>query len=176
MTDRVKQSIFDIITPRISDAVVYDCFAGTGSMGLECLSRGADRVTFFETDRGASERLRENIRTLKVEDRSVVITPDLFRWIEDPKMGGAATPLLLDPPYRYLREQPDQVREHRKALGRTASRSRHNHRFPTRGGRLARSATLSTRGRTNLRRNERRIPSPPALSAIDPRPLASLSD
>ena len=116
MTDRVKQSIFDIITPRISDAVVYDCFAGTGSMGLECLSRGADRVTFFEVDRGASERLRENIRTLKVEDRSVVITRDLFRWIEDPKMGGAATLLFLDPPYRYLHERPDELRTLAKHL------------------------------------------------------------
>ena len=41
ITDRAKQSLFDILAPHIDGAVVYDCFAGTGSMGLECLSRGA---------------------------------------------------------------------------------------------------------------------------------------
>ena len=48
ITDRVKQSLFDILAPRIDGARVYDCFAGTGSMGLECLSRGAEHATFFE--------------------------------------------------------------------------------------------------------------------------------
>jgi 16S rRNA G966 N2-methylase RsmD len=74
------------------------------------LSRGADRVTFFEADRGAAERLQANIRTLKAEDRSVVITRDLFRWMSDPKIHDAATLLFLDPPYRYLRERPDDLR------------------------------------------------------------------
>ena len=44
ITDRAKQSLFDILTPLIEGARVYDCFAGTGSMGLECLSRGAAYV------------------------------------------------------------------------------------------------------------------------------------
>jgi len=47
ITDRVKQSLFDILAPRIEGARVYDCFAGTGSMGLECLSRGSSHATFF---------------------------------------------------------------------------------------------------------------------------------
>src|SRR5688572_1371831 len=51
ITDRVKQSLFDILAPVIPESVVYDTFAGTGSMGLECLSRGAAGVTFFEADR-----------------------------------------------------------------------------------------------------------------------------
>lgn len=109
VTDRVKQSIFDIITPLIPGALVYDCFAGTGSMGLECLSRGADRVTFFEADRGAAERLRRNIQSLNVQDRSVVIMRDLFRWFADPKLSDAATLLFFDPPYRYLRERPKDL-------------------------------------------------------------------
>ena len=48
ITDRAKQSLFDILAPLIPNSVVYDCFAGTGSMGLECLSRGAKLTTFFE--------------------------------------------------------------------------------------------------------------------------------
>src|SRR5215213_3035850 len=55
ITDRVKQSLFDILAPVVEDAVVYDCFAGTGSMGLECLSRGARHATFFEADPSAAK-------------------------------------------------------------------------------------------------------------------------
>lgn len=110
VTDRVKQSVFDILTPLIPDATVYDCFAGTGSMGLECLSRGAAHATFFEADRGAAERLRKNIGTLKVGDRSTVVTTDLFRWFAEPKTQGRASLVFLDPPYRFLREKPDLLR------------------------------------------------------------------
>lgn len=117
MTDRVKQSVFDILAPLIPDAVVYDCFAGTGSMGLECLSRGAASATFFEADRGASEKLEENIRTLRVGNRSRMVTRDLFGWMADPKSGGAATLLFLDPPYRFVRERADDL----KALARDLS-------------------------------------------------------
>ena len=45
ITDRAKQSLFDVITPLVEAARVYDCFAGTGSMGLDCLSRGAAHAT-----------------------------------------------------------------------------------------------------------------------------------
>src|SRR3954467_11453405 len=80
ITDRAKQSLFDILAPQIDGALVYDCFAGTGSMGLECLSRGAKQVTFFEADRAALARLHQNIAALKVADRARVVPGDLFRW------------------------------------------------------------------------------------------------
>jgi 16S rRNA (guanine(966)-N(2))-methyltransferase RsmD len=105
VTDRVKQSIFDILTPVIADAIVYDCFAGTGSVGLESLSRGAGKVTFFESDRSAADRLKRNIETLKVEDRSTVVTRDLFRWMAEASSQTPATLIFLDPPYRFLRER-----------------------------------------------------------------------
>src|SRR4051794_5088627 len=82
ITDRAKQSLFDILTPVIEGARVYDCFAGTGSMGLECLSRAAAHVTFFEADRSALSLLRKNIATLGVQKRSTVIDRDLFKWFE----------------------------------------------------------------------------------------------
>jgi 16S rRNA (guanine966-N2)-methyltransferase len=109
VTDRVKQSLFDILSPWMNDAIVYDCFAGTGSMGLESLSRGARHATFFEAHRPAIARLRKNIATLAVEPQSQVITQDLFRWFD---MTPAVTDdrradvVFLDPPYRFLREQP----------------------------------------------------------------------
>ena len=111
VTDRVKQSIFDILTPLLSGAVVYDCFAGTGSMGLECLSRGAARVTFFEADRSAVARLRSNIRTLGVETRATIIATDLFKHLHEPPSTDLPTLVFLDPPYRFVRERPQDLRQ-----------------------------------------------------------------
>ena len=78
ITDRVKQSLFDVLSPRIPGAVVLDLFAGTGSMGLECLSRGAERVVFFESNRSAVQLLRRNLTELTLTDRSMVLPTDLF--------------------------------------------------------------------------------------------------
>lgn len=110
ITDRVKQSVFDILSPMIPEATIYDCFAGTGSMGLECLSRGAAHVTFFEADRSAVGRLRKNIAALNVADRSTLVAGDLFKWFRDPRLNGCASLVFLDPPYRYLNQQPDDIR------------------------------------------------------------------
>ena len=111
VTDRVKQSLFDILAPRVEGSRVYDCFAGTGSMGLECLSRGAAHATFFEADRSAVTRLKRNIVNLGVTDRSTVVAGDLFRWCHVTRPGADRADLVfLDPPYRFLRERPDEVR------------------------------------------------------------------
>jgi 16S rRNA G966 N2-methylase RsmD len=131
ITDRAKQSLFDILAPFMPGARVYDCFAGTGSLGLECLSRGAEHVTFFESNRSAVARLRRNLRALRVELRSTLISQDLFRWFAgheregeapakpnatgQPRLGGSlALPdcriqlVFLDPPYSFVRDRaPD---------------------------------------------------------------------
>lgn len=109
ITDRVKQSLFDILAPDLPNARVYDCFAGTGSMGLEALSRGAAQVTFFEADRSALERLRKNVAALGVADRVAVVAGDLFRWFNAAKTAAKADLVFLDPPYRFLRERPDDL-------------------------------------------------------------------
>jgi 16S rRNA (guanine966-N2)-methyltransferase len=117
ITDRAKQSLFDILNPLIPGALVYDCFAGTGSMGLECLSRGAEKVLFFEADRSAAARLRRNIQTLSVEKQSQVIAGDLFTWFGRHCGAGVspATPaadlLFLDPPYCFLKEHPEKLQQ-----------------------------------------------------------------
>jgi 16S rRNA (guanine966-N2)-methyltransferase len=115
ITDRAKQSLFDVITPMIERARVYDCFAGTGSMGLECLSRGATFVTFFEADRSAVTRLTQNIMAVQVSGKSRVIPGDLFKWFERtntrPTTAGeiGADLAFLDPPYRFLTDRPDEL-------------------------------------------------------------------
>lgn len=111
ITDRVKQSLFDILAPLIPDSVAYDCFAGTGSMGLECLSRGATRVAFFEIDRSALARLRRNIDTLKVQKESIVVPTDIFRYFSGKPAVPPADLIFLDPPYRFLNERADPLRD-----------------------------------------------------------------
>jgi 16S rRNA (guanine966-N2)-methyltransferase len=114
ITDRAKQSLFDILSPRMAGARVNDCFAGTGSMGLECLSRGASHVTFFETDRSALARLRKNIEAVGAKTRSQVVAQDLFQWFRASSAQSDSHArvdlVFLDPPYRFLRERPDELR------------------------------------------------------------------
>jgi 16S rRNA (guanine966-N2)-methyltransferase len=113
ITDRVKQSLFDILVSQITGAVVYDCFAGTGSLGLESISRGASRAVFFERDRPALQRLRQNIEALGVRARATVISTDVFRYLEDDPGGpdaGRADIIFLDPPYGVVVEEPDKLR------------------------------------------------------------------
>jgi 16S rRNA (guanine966-N2)-methyltransferase len=113
ITDRVKQSLFDILTPRLADSIVYDCFAGTGSMGLESLSRGCSSVAFFESDRSAVSRLRRNISTLSVENQARIVSTDLFRYFSDtrnaPAPDGRAKIVFLDPPYRFVTERAKEL-------------------------------------------------------------------
>jgi 16S rRNA (guanine966-N2)-methyltransferase len=128
ITDRVKQSLFDILTPRLAGALVWDLFAGTGSLGLESLSRGAERALFFETDRGAVARLRRNIQDLRLRhDRAVVHATDVFKWFRgwdraDAPKSAAPPPradiIFLDPPYRYLADQPEDLRRLGRLFGR----------------------------------------------------------
>lgn len=115
ITDRAKQSLFDILTPYLDDALVYDCFSGTGSLGLESLSRGAKFATFFEADRTAFARLNQNIVALGVQTRSRVVQGDLFKWFElankRPESANAsgADIVFLDPPYRFLNQHADEL-------------------------------------------------------------------
>jgi 16S rRNA G966 N2-methylase RsmD len=113
VTDRVKQSLFDIVAPLLPDARVYDCFAGTGSMGLESLSRGAAHATFFESDRSAAARLRRNIDAVGVGRQSAVVTTNIFGWFDGspaPPPDRRADVVFLDPPYKFLRDRPDDLR------------------------------------------------------------------
>jgi 16S rRNA (guanine966-N2)-methyltransferase len=112
ITDRAKQSLFDILAPLLEGAVVYDCFAGTGSMGLECLSRGAKAAVFFESDRSAVSLLRKNIAALGLGAQSTVVDSDIFRWFaaeHDAPLAGRIGLIFLDPPYRFLRERGEEL-------------------------------------------------------------------
>ncbi len=79
ITDRVKENLFNILAGRVDEAVVADCFCGTGSLGIEALSRGAASVAFAEIDGSALRLLRENLEALGLTDRSRVCRHDVLR-------------------------------------------------------------------------------------------------
>ena len=98
-TDRVREAVFNALGSAgwLDGALVADLFAGTGAIGIEALSRGAEHCTFVERDRAALAALDENIATLGIEDRTRVIRSDAMQ---------AATTLdvdvlFADPPYDF---------------------------------------------------------------------------
>lgn len=78
ITDRAKESLFNILGPDISGAAVLDLFAGTGSVGIEALSRGALRVRFIDQQRQAIETIRANLSSTGLEQGAEVLRQDAF--------------------------------------------------------------------------------------------------
>lgn len=97
--DRVKQALFDILAARLDfeGIEVLDLFAGSGSLGLEALSRGAGRVTFVERAAGSIRTLEGNIRALRCEDRSVIHQADVLWFIRNAAQRYDL--IFVDPPY-----------------------------------------------------------------------------
>ena len=70
--DRLREALFNVLAPRIAGAIFLDGYAGSGSVGIEALSRGARRAIFIERDGKALGVLRENLKALGIEDRAIV--------------------------------------------------------------------------------------------------------
>jgi 16S rRNA (guanine966-N2)-methyltransferase len=100
MTDRVRQAVFDILTTRMEfDGIdVLDLFSGSGSLGLEALSRGAHHITFVENSREAIEILRQNVHSFACDAESTIHQADVFWYLSHATH--AFDLVLLDPPYR----------------------------------------------------------------------------
>ena len=107
ITDRAKESLFSNIEWRLPGARVADVFAGTGSLGLEAVSRGAAAATFLERDRMALGLLRQNIEHVGVDNRTMVWPADILRCSWKPKNAEAFTPwtvIFFDPPYAMVED------------------------------------------------------------------------
>jgi 16S rRNA (guanine(966)-N(2))-methyltransferase RsmD len=81
ITDRVKESLFDILGADVRDARFLDLFAGTGGVGIEALSRGAQEAVFVEQGRAALDTIRANLAATKLADRARVIRADVFTFL-----------------------------------------------------------------------------------------------
>lgn len=81
ITDRAKESLFNILAPRIQGARFLDLFAGTGSVGIEALSRGAESATFVELNRQPLRTLTQNLNRVHVERQAKVVQADVFDFL-----------------------------------------------------------------------------------------------
>lgn len=99
-TDRTRESIFHLIESRLElrDAEVLDLFAGTGALGLEAISRGAQMVTFVEKQSRVLQYARENAESLGVEDQCWFMRADAVSYLER-YSGPAFDVIFADPPY-----------------------------------------------------------------------------
>jgi 16S rRNA (guanine966-N2)-methyltransferase len=100
-SDMVRESLFNILGTLVADRLVIDLFAGSGALGLEALSRGAERAIFVERDRENVALILRNIATLRYEDRAGVRLADSYRWVRSFQPAeNRPFVAFLDPPYR----------------------------------------------------------------------------
>ena len=71
--DRVKESLFNIIQNKLEDAIVLDLFAGSGAIGIECISRGAEKAYFCEKSHQATKMVYENLIKTRLKDKAIVL-------------------------------------------------------------------------------------------------------
>ena len=107
LKDLVKESILNILEYskeakiNLKDSSVLDLFSGTGSFGLECISRGAKKVYFFENYKESIEILLKNIKKLKCEKKTRVFNENVFNFFEINEFKNEKFDLIfLDPPYK----------------------------------------------------------------------------
>lgn len=102
ITDRVKSALFSILRGDVEGARVLDLFAGTGSVGLEALSRGASHVVFVERARKALDVVRRNLETTGLLDRAELVHGDAFQYLKHAQ---------LDVPFDYIYVAPPQYQD-----------------------------------------------------------------
>lgn len=96
-TDRVRETLFNWLAPDIQQARCLDCFAGSGALGLEALSRYAASATLLELERNVAQQLSQNLRTLGTTQGNVV-QANTLQWLSQP--GEPFDIVFVDPPFR----------------------------------------------------------------------------
>lgn len=113
-TDRVRETLFNWLAPYIQQADCLDCFAGSGALGLEALSRFAASATLLELERPVAQQLAKNLQTLQATNGKVVQTNTLTWLAQD---GRPFNIVFIDPPFRRgLLEQTLQLLENNRWL------------------------------------------------------------
>lgn len=104
-TDRIKETLFNIINPSVYDSVFLDLFSGSGGIGIEALSRGAREAVFVESNPKAMSCIKDNLQSTRLASRAVTLTADvmdaLYR-LEGEKIFDI---IFMDPPYERGLEQ-----------------------------------------------------------------------
>jgi 16S rRNA (guanine(966)-N(2))-methyltransferase RsmD len=102
-SDKLRETLFNVIAARVPDARVLDLYAGTGAIGIEALSRGAAHATFVDQDPRALKLIEENLRHCGVADRYAIIRLRFPSGTPQSLPAGPFDLVILDPPY----DEPD---------------------------------------------------------------------
>jgi 16S rRNA (guanine966-N2)-methyltransferase len=100
-SDKLRETLFNILQTRVAGSRVLDVFAGTGAVALEALSRGAVAATCIESDRRAAGLIAENAALCGEANRCAIIRDTVERALLRPLPGGPFDIVVLDPPYDY---------------------------------------------------------------------------
>jgi 16S rRNA (guanine966-N2)-methyltransferase len=100
-SDKLRETLFNILSPHVIDARVLDVFAGTGAIALEALSRGAQSAVCLEQDRRAVKLIEENREKCGEQARCTILRDTAERALARPIAGGPFDIVVLDPPYDY---------------------------------------------------------------------------
>jgi 16S rRNA (guanine966-N2)-methyltransferase len=106
--DRVKTALFDILSTRVEDARFLDLFAGTGSVGIEALSRGAASATFIEMNYSVLKLVRENLKITGLEDRAETLHTNAFKFLQSYSLENQPLPVNQARAYDIIYVAPPQ--------------------------------------------------------------------
>ncbi|MBI4722172.1 MAG: 16S rRNA (guanine(966)-N(2))-methyltransferase RsmD [Candidatus Stahlbacteria bacterium] len=99
--DKVRATIFNVLSEKVSGSTFFDLFAGSGAVGIEALSRGASKTIFVEQSKKVISVLKENLESLDYSDKARIITKDALRLFNSLTLELSNSPIIIfaDPPY-----------------------------------------------------------------------------
>jgi 16S rRNA (guanine(966)-N(2))-methyltransferase RsmD len=109
-SDRLRETLYNVLGASVRGAVFADCYAGSGAVGIEALSRGAEFVYFLEKHRAAVRVIHANLKSLGIEESYEVVALDVAAGLRSLEQRGARFDIvLLDPPYKDVEAYADTL-------------------------------------------------------------------
>lgn len=105
-TDRIKETLFNMINPYIHSSNFLDLYSGSGGIGIEALSRGAKKAVFVDNNKKAQECIKSNLLITKLSDKAVICTTDVMLELKELNAKGEIFDIIfMDPPYNQMHEK-----------------------------------------------------------------------
>ncbi|MBN2579427.1 MAG: RsmD family RNA methyltransferase [Pirellulales bacterium] len=121
MKDRLREAVFNLLGKAVQGTSAVDLFAGTGALGLEALSRGAARATFYEQHFPTVEIIRQNVAALGLEDRATIVPGNVFVRFRRPfDLAPEPWTVFCSPPYDFYVTRSEEMKELIERLVRAA--------------------------------------------------------
>jgi 16S rRNA (guanine(966)-N(2))-methyltransferase RsmD len=110
MKHRIREAIFNLVGPSVKEMHAIDLFAGTGALGIEAISRGAQGATFVERHFPTADVIEQNIEQLGISENCAVARANTFMWVRtEPDFPALPWLVLCSPPYDLFVEETDQM-------------------------------------------------------------------